>query len=148
MLIAKLVILPTLNKSDFMLSAESVTGKNHLRSTDAKNLGTALAEMLSITEDFAGYSDAGMSVAHIGFLFAGTFDLIDFVICEVDGKFIKTTLSKSPILSSALVIATFREWESAIERVLKRDNESLRTCFQKIAFDLSKFRRRNDLLRI
>ena len=148
MLQATLIMLPAFNKADFVHSAESVTGKNHLRATDAKNLPNPTAEILSILEDFAGFPDAGLNLMHFGFLFTGTTDNIDLVPSVVGGTFFRTLLSRSPILGAVIVVATLQQWESAIERVGGCDHEHLRRCFAKITLDLSKFRRRNDLLRL
>lgn len=149
MLKATLIMVPAFNKADFVHTAESVTGKNHLRATDAKNLTNPTAEILSILEDFADFPEAGMNVCNFGFLITGTVDNTDLVPSIVGGQYVRTLLSRSPILGAMIIVATLQQWESAIQRVTRHDhNEHIRTCFSKIAIELSKYHRRNDLLRI
>lgn len=149
MLQAKLVILPAFNRSAFVRDAEAVTGKNHLRSTDAKNLPNETAEVLSILEDFAGYSEAGRNLLNIGFLFTGTVDNIDLVPTLVGGSFVRTLQARSPILGAAIVVAPFQAWEAALHRVERGEfDESVMVCFRGIARDLFSIERRTDLPRL
>lgn len=149
MLQAKLIMLPGFNRAAFVRDAEAVTGKNHLRATDAKNLSSETAEVLSIMEDFGGFSEAGRSLLHIGYLFTGTSDLIDMVPTIVGGTFLRTTLARSPIISAVIVVASFQAWESALHRVERCEfPEAITVCFRGIARDLFSIERRTNLPRL
>jgi len=149
MIQANLIMIPAFNRGAFVHQAESVTGKNHLRATDSKNLQSDTAEVLSILEDFGGFGEAGNNIVHLGFLFAGTVDNIDILPGIVGGQFIKTLHVKSPILSAIIIVATLQQWETAIERVGRNDyGEHLKKCFHGIAGDLFKINKRTDLPRL
>lgn len=140
MIKAALVITPTIDKATFHNVAESVTVHNYLRDTDAKNLRGS-AEVKSILDDFARPFDAG-NLIYIGFMFAGTIDLVSKIPSIVNGTFATNQETTSSMLASTLVMATLNEWQAAC---FKAQNSPLAQCFDSISDQLKSFQRANQL---
>ena len=139
MIQASLVILPTLDVPTLVSVAQTVTGKNHVRATDAKNLSTPTGEMLSILEDFGGHSFDGQELVQFGFLFVGTTNLVIQVPQIVSGsRFIFSAHSTSDLIRASIVLAPLRPWIDALSTAQGR-GDHLVQCFEGIVQTLQKF---------
>lgn len=131
MLQASLVIVPTLDKATLCRAAHAITGKNHLRATDAKNLTNPVSEIISILEDYGGYSQAGLDLVQFGFLFVGTTNFVTQVPQLVGGRFIFSSQSNSDLLATAIVLGSLKEWSDAAVAAQGR-GDHFSKCFEGI----------------
>jgi hypothetical protein len=131
MLQASLIILPVLDKAVLCRAAHSITGKNHLRSTDAKNLSNPQAEILSILEDYGGHASDGQNLVQFGFIFYGTTNMVMQVPQLVGGEFIFSSRSNSDLLATAIVMGSLNQWVDAYAKAASR-GEHLQKCFESI----------------
>lgn len=132
MIQAALIMKPALDKAAFHNAAESVTGANYLRATDERNLREHTAEILSILDSY-GNPYESMSLIHIGFLFAGTVDLIAQLPSIVHGKYLTNQESNSQVFGSMIIVADLREWQDACFRAR---GHHLEKCFNSVSDQL------------
>jgi hypothetical protein len=139
MIKASLIILPTLDVATLVSVAQTVTGKNHVRATDAKNLPNKVGEMISILEDFGGNAFDGQDLVNFGFLFVGTTNLIIQVPQLVSGcRFVTSSHSTSDLLRASIVLAPIRPWIDALSAARGR-SEHLYQCFEGIVQTLQTY---------
>lgn len=126
MIQVELVLAPNIDRPRFCKAAESVTGRNHVRSTDLRNLPNELSEVLSILSDFGG---DGTRIFELGFLFVGSAPLVNKAVQSVGGRFLFARETTSDLLAAALVVAPLRDWQLSqpIDPRLESAWESIRS---------------------
>ena len=137
MLKAQLIIIPQLDRGSLCTVAESVTGRNHLRATDAKNLKTETAEHLSILEDFGGQAEDGRHLLYFGYVFSGTYPLVYRVCSILNSPFLASAYKISDLFASAIVVASYETW---LHTSLRHYSYELPIAqvFEKILTDINK----------
>lgn len=148
-----LVIVPVLDRKTLYRGALSVTGNNHLQATDRKNLSSVLAEDLSILQDFSGWSEGGEDIVQLGFMFIGASNLVNVIPELVGAKSLTTALALSPMISANIVLASFRQWCTLVEKVVKTPafarNDHLKRALMLVGAELNKLKYNNsNLLRL
>lgn len=136
MIQAVLVMKPAFDKSAFHNAVESVTGQNYLRETDNRNLREHTAEILSILRDYGNPHDTEHMV-HVGFLFAGSIDLIIQLPTIVHGTFLHNQESDSQLIGNCIIVASLQEWKDACFRATSVGSVHLERCFNSVSDQVS-----------
>lgn len=135
MINATLIIKPVIDKSAFHRVCDSVTGKNYLRDTDEKNLRDPASEVVSILNSYGHPYDSSVLVP-VGFIFAGTVDLLSQIPSIVQGNYLSNQESSSSMIGSLIVIAPLSEWLESINRPV--GDHHLEACFENIRQQIQK----------
>lgn len=116
MIVAALVTETRINLGTFMPSTKSVTGKNHVESSDANPKPSQLASDLAILRDFAGRQlDVSLLALNVGFLVAGAqHDLMEVIEYCGAMSYIRTTLSLRTEIECVLITGSLAAWRDAV----------------------------------
>ncbi len=126
-----------LDLGSFLRAAESVTGKNHARATDAKRLASTLAADVAMLDDFAGnQSRLSLAVTYVGFLFAGLNHDVQQVIEHTRGMPHLHTEYVDPQVAAVVIVGSLDEWHKSIVEGCKPNSSAPRAVFNNVYHQL------------